>query len=825
MASTSVRREASFLARAARRRSGAGGRHPDSVLAFERLDARSMLAGVVGAAEANPKLPYEIIDASQMSLVITFSTPNVVAGQHVGYRSHAPGGDTRSYWMTYGLNPNTLSVEDKEFQYLETSQFLVTSPSANNLYEFTVNASQNVNKGVWTGFVILGANTEAKPQFKPWGASVRRSVTAEDPGQYTIVPCSVNGNQLVADATQSYSLFVSVREGAQAHQARLLKEANDRLAAITQEEAAAQYPLNDNPRIEAQEAVVKSLQSTTPYVLDRTITLADCKGTSAADADANFAKVAGKQSESHLNRPQYFADPNNGNKLSFKGTLCNQDAASGVSLFLGKETTLYVPLTNGMSTYTGTMYSKNQDWTFSYGGKTWTYKQALDQVLSNLKTSKPTTWTDSSSETRGLIAKIDEGGGVGFYADTAPATYKGISWSYEINAPVSVGGYGRIDGGRFAAQPSTPSDIGKRDNWTYYRLSAVLDNLEFSVGSGLLDIASGWNRDNTAPGNFAIDVWGVTVSQGAARGKGSVDLNTPWNSFSTGKGEPQPQAALNNAPVNVLDLKVVGNWLDAADGPEVMGEHSRLNGVYIHAADDSIKAAVSDLAMKEITVLQGNVGGVVDFGSYGYSRVDTVTGTVHGMALRDIRVHRVTQTTGGYAESDGKDGKGDYSSNGNPLRLNGLFTTRNSAFNPITNGGYGGSIENVVLNDFGVADLGGEYKESEGLKGPKWEGLKGPNTFYRAYALGFIPNSYFGSTKEEKHTATAFSNWSFQFPQYVKDYLQAWGLVKGTGAHNSLTMNTNTDPSNYYNFGMQSKTQGTNYGSFTNVSWVNSNTL
>jgi hypothetical protein len=779
-------------------------------VAFERLDARSMLAGVVGAVEADADLPYEVIDESQMSLVITFSTPNVVAGQHVGYRSHAPGSTSRDYWKTYGLNPLTLTVEEREFQYLETSQFLVTSPTADNFYNFTVDASEFSTKRAWTGFVILGANTEAKPQFKPWGASVKRSVTADDPGQYTIVPCSMKDGRLVADATQSYSLFVSVREGAQAHQARLLKEANDRLAASIQEEAAAQYPLNDNPRIEAQEAVVEAIESADPYVLTHNITLEDCKGATALEADANFAKVAGKQSESHLNRPQYFADPNNSNKLSFMGTLCNQDAASGVSLFLGKETTLYVPLTNGMSTYSGTMYTKNQDDTFQYGGKTWTYKEALKQVLENLKTQRPTTWKDSSQQTQGLIKQIDTGGGVCFYGTSGPIAYKSLSWSYEINAPVSVGGYGRIDGGRFAAQSRYVKSSGTGGDWTYYELSAVLNDLEFLVGSGLLDVASGWNLNNKAPGNFAIDVWGVTVSQGAARGKGSVDLNTPWNSFSTGNGEPQPQSALNNAPVNVLDLKVVGNWLEAADGPEVMGEHSRLTGVYIHAADDSIKAAVSDLLMKEITVLQGNVGGVVDFGSYGYSRVDTVTGTVHDIELRDIRVHRVAQTTGGYAESNGNNGTGAYSTKGNPLQLNGLFTTRNSAFNPTTNGGYGGSIENVVLNGFGVADLGGAYASSSGLKGP--------NTFYRAYALGFIPNSYFGSTAESKHTATAFSNWSFQFPQYVRNYLQAWGLVVGTGAHNSLTMNSNTDPSNYYNFGMQSQTQGKKYGSFTNIS-------
>ena len=772
-----------------------------------------MLAVVVGADAADPIPPHEVTNKSEMRLAITFVTPNVVAGQQVGYDA---GTSTSSNWKTYGLDTK-LEVKEVEFQYLETSQFLVTSPTDENMYTFKVDVTHNVDTRVWTGFIILGQNTTQLPaeRYKAWGTAVNRRVTAEDPGQYTIVPCYLSGSEFVADATQSYALFLSVREGAQMHNARLLKQANDLLASIVQQERDAGYPLNDNPRIEAQKTVVEAIESADPYVLAQNITLEDCKGATASEADANFAKVAGQQSDSHLNRPQYFADEKNGNKLSFKGTLCNIDAATGVNLFLGRETTLYVPLTNGMSTYSGTMYTKEEENKFQYDGETWTYRQALDQVLENLKTQRPTTWKDSSQQTQGLIGKIDEGGGVRFLATSGPIAYKSLSWSYEINSRVDIGGYGRIDGGRFAAQSRYVNSESTSGDWTYYKLSDVLDNLEFCVGTGLLDIASGWNLSNTAPGNVAIDVWGVTVSQGAARGKGSMVCNAPWNSFWPGSGEPQPKPALNNAPVNVLDLKVVGNWLDAADGPEVMGEHSRLTGVYIHAADDSIKAAVSDLSMKEITVLQGNVGGVVDFGSYGYSRPDKATGTVHNMTLEDIRVHRVTQTTGGYDESRGEGSWGNYDNPpGKPAQLNGLFTTRNGAFNPFTYGDFGGSIENVKLQGFGVADLGGFFDLV------KSSGLKGPNTFYRAYALGFIPNSYFGSINKENHIATSFKNWSFQFPTDVKDRLEVWGLVVATGAHNSVNKDTNTDPSNYYNFGMQSQTEGEKFGSFESISWT-----
>jgi hypothetical protein len=93
--------------------------------------------------------------------------------------------------------------------------------------------------------------------------------------------------------------------------------------------------------------------------------------------------------------------------------------------------------------------------------------------------------------------------------------------------------------------------------------------------------------------------------------------------------------------VNVSDLKVVGNWIDAADGPEIMGQNSTVKSLYLHVNDDSIKVAVNGIKISDVTVLQGDVGGVVDLGSYGDNR-----GSISDAVVDGVYVHRITHTTG-----------------------------------------------------------------------------------------------------------------------------------------------------------------------------------
>ncbi len=194
-------------------------------------------------------------------------------------------------------------------------------------------------------------------------------------------------------------------------------------------------------------------------------------------------------------------------------------------------------------------------------------------------------------------------------------------------------------------------------------------------------------------------------------------------------------------------------------------------------------------------MLQGNVGGVVDFGSYGYSRPQPGASFQHnpwvvsGISLSEVAVHRVTQINGGY---DG---------------LNGLFTTRNAAFD-YSRYGYGGNIIDVSLSGFRVADLGGIYIPGDGLKGS--------NSFYRAYALGFLPNGAFGSPDPSVHAETWFKDWTFTLGRFESDYLVNCALVQADGYVNSLDRGANQDPGNFYNKPLA----GTTFGQFWNIRHV-----
>ena len=93
----------------------------------------------------------------------------------------------------------------------------------------------------------------------------------------------------------------------------------------------------------------------------------------------------------------------------------------------------------------------------------------------------------------------------------------------------------------------------------------------------------------------------------------------------------------NNKPVKVFDFKMVGNWVDAADGLEVQGDGSELTYTYLHVADDSMKVAAKKMKYKYTTILQGDVGtgGVINLGSYG-------TADSQGSKVEGVYVHRIT---------------------------------------------------------------------------------------------------------------------------------------------------------------------------------------
>mmetsp|Transcript_71127 Transcript_71127/g.179608 ORF Transcript_71127/g.179608 Transcript_71127/m.179608 type:complete len:882 (-) Transcript_71127:61-2706(-) len=151
--------------------------------------------------------------------------------------------------------------------------------------------------------------------------------------------------------------------------------------------------------------------------------------------------------------------------------------------------------------------------------------------------------------------------------------------------------------------------------------------------------------------SYAIDVSGIQVAWGAHRGAGATQLNSH---FTAGIASPGAPAFLdsNNLCSKIFDVKVVGNWVDASDGPENLGQYSLTSHSYLHINDDSIKQGVADLFAYFNTVLQGNVGSAVNVGLFGKNR------GVDQSLVYKVFVHRITHNSfdpqvGGYDGNNG----------------------------------------------------------------------------------------------------------------------------------------------------------------------------
>ena len=206
-----------------------------------------------------------------------------------------------------------------------------------------------------------------------------------------------------------------------------------------------------------------------------------------------------------------------------------------------------------------------------------------------------------------------------------------------VTGPIVIAGSGRISGYQLLFK-----DYNNEDNWAKWQ------SAEYLINSGLLSLSSSHGTyDNFAAG-AAIDVSGITIGFSPKRGDSSVFLNNQYvpmkNATDLAADElPISWAAnagsnrSNNRPVKVFDFKMVGNWVDAADGLEVQGDGSELTYTYLHVADDSMKVAAENMTYNYTTVLQGDVstGGVIDLGSYG-------TASSKNSNVNGVYVHRIT---------------------------------------------------------------------------------------------------------------------------------------------------------------------------------------
>ena len=138
----------------------------------------------------------------------------------------------------------------------------------------------------------------------------------------------------------------------------------------------------------------------------------------------------------------------------------------------------------------------------------------------------------------------------------------------------------------------------------------------------------GLNADNKGE----INVSGISVVNTPKRNRGTVQLNVAqFGPPEIGDGDS------SNGTVNMLDVKQVGSWMDATDGPDIGSDNASMQYSYYQINDDSVKVEAQKQKYNHATVLQADVGGIM-LGMYG-----VVRDGINNSDISDISFPRITQ--------------------------------------------------------------------------------------------------------------------------------------------------------------------------------------
>lgn len=227
-------------------------------------------------------------------------------------------------------------------------------------------------------------------------------------------------------------------------------------------------------------------------------------------------------------------------------------------------------------------------------------------------------------------------------------------------------------------------------------LGQVLRRAQYEIVSGLLEIDAIGSRE----GSPAITVNGPQILSPPKRYRSAVQLNG-FNATRSDSSSP-------GGRVHVRDLKVIGGWVEASDGPETLATGSHFTLCCYHIASDAVKIGAGGLRYEGVTLLQGNAGGCINIGCDG-----KIPAAIADIGVCGIYVQRVCQST---AQSDG---------------VGGLIVSRNACT--------GGSVECCTISDLHVPFLGGSsvVASDDAQEVP----LKGPNMYWRVSAIGYALSS------------------------------------------------------------------------------------
>jgi len=335
-------------------------------------------------------------------------------------------------------------------------------------------------------------------------------------------------------------------------------------------------------------------------------------------------------------------------------------------------------------------------------------------------------------------AFVDKGGSQDF---NNPCLLKDLEL-VTLNHPkrLQVAGYGRIicdacgSGDNQKLQASSWSSYLEQQGSNpgfEFDAGQIADAAQYIVYSGMLVLSS----------SDSIDVSGIAAGFGPKRFQGATQLNSAY-AAAVPSLDGQVDIDLNNAPVRVFDFKVVGNWIDGSDGPEIMGDFSTASYLYLHVNDDSVKVAARGVKFEEVTALQGNTGSVINLGSYGKNR------GVEGSSVIGVYVHRVTQNTlQRFDRTPSYDG------------LGGLVSSRTCPQIPLTSQPVRAGLVDILVENLQVNGLGW-IANADPLTDNT---VQGPNSVSAVFSIGVNSDGTFcdsSSFTDVDVDSVFFKNWN-----------------------------------------------------------------
>lgn len=240
---------------------------------------------------------------------------------------------------------------------------------------------------------------------------------------------------------------------------------------------------------------------------------------------------------------------------------------------------------------------------------------------------------------------------------------RSYTYSEPMSQPIYVNGFGKIDGSMalsdYKVNPFGSSYAGYRPcklsvgygsiapcvtpgtivDKSVEQGSEYISYAQWRIETSLLGLSSEFSKSIDAPtrdpnnpayqgANPAIYIQGVAVVNTPKRNRSVVQANVAQFGLENNR-------EADNTPVVMNDVKQVGAWLDASDGPDIGSDSANEQNLYYQINDDSAKLEAQKQYVHNVTLLQGGVGGIM-VGMYGVTRDGVDNAKIDGVYVPRI---------------------------------------------------------------------------------------------------------------------------------------------------------------------------------------------